>query len=580
MNINLKEYVSLLGKYLAKEKWGLASLFAILIFNVWVETAKPAVLGNFMDQVVGTGPMGNLYKLAFYFLVLTLLKQGITILIAYLTQNIGWRATNGLRIDLTDHAMDLDMSFHKRFTPGQLVERVDGDINSLFGFFTTFITGIIMNAFLLLGVLIRFATIYPLVDLVYLGGILALYLYMGIMAKPIDRAAEGLREEESQFYGLTGELITSVEDIRSLNARRHSMNLVSKVLQRLSPFYQKDMMYGFGTWAASEFILWTLEFFVIVILASQVLTGKMSVGMAYMVHRLGELIVGPIIELREELLYIQKTDASIRRIRELMDERRHLSEGQERVAEDGGDLTLDHVSFHYEDDEPVIKDVSFHLPKGQILGILGRTGSGKTTLARLIVKLYEPTSGQVQLDGLDLRQLSDESLRQKISYVTQEVQLFNATVRDNLTMYNPAISDEKILSTLKAIGIDEWFDKLPQGLDTKLTTEAPFLSTGELQLMAFIRVFLKEPDIVILDEATSKLDPVTEKYLEKALNTLLKDRSAIIIAHRLKTVLRSDKILILEDGEIAEFGETRELTRDPNSRFANLLKRGLEEVLV
>lgn len=579
MKINLKDYVKLLKKYLVKEKAGLALLFAVLILNVVVETAKPRLLGEFIDQVTSSVPLSGIYQLAILFLLLTVVKQGIGIVIAWLTQNIGWRATNGLRIDLTSHTMNLDMAFHKRFTPGQLVERVDGDINSLFGFFTTFITGIVMNVFMVIGVFIYFFLIDWRFAIIYMTATVLVYMYMIVMGKRIDITSEHLREEESNLYGVVGEAITSVEDIRTLDARAHTMNRMNKVLKRLSKFFKLDWMFGFGAWAYDEAILWSAEFIVILLMAKMVLSGELSIGTAYLINRLGELILNPILSLREELMYMQKTDASIRRIQELLAIDRKLSQGSLTQTAGAGGIELDHVSFAYEDNEKVIRDVSFRLERNKILGLLGRTGSGKTTLARLIVKLYDPSSGTILIDGSDSQLLSDKTLRTKIAYVTQDVQLFNSSVRDNLTIYDPSIPDEKIMDTIDKIGIRDWFNKLPQGLDTKISTEAPFLSTGELQLLTFIRVFLNEPEIVILDEATSRLDPITEKYLETALNTLLENRTAIIIAHRLKTVLRADEIMILEDGAILEAGNTAVLRNDPNSHFASLLQRGLEEVL-
>ena len=579
MKINLKDYVKLLKKYLVKEKGGLALLFAVLILNVIVETAKPRLLGEFIDQVTTSVPLAGIYQLAILFLLLTVVKQGIGIVIAWLTQNIGWRATNGLRIDLTRHTMNLDMAFHKRFTPGQLVERVDGDINSLFGFFTTFITGIVMNVFMVIGVFVYFFFIDWRFALIYMSATVLVYMYMIVMGKRIDVTSEHLREEESNLYGIIGEAITSVEDIRTLDARAHTMNRLNIVLKRLSKFFKLDWMFGFGAWAYDEAILWSAEFIVILLMAKMVLSGEMSIGTAYLINRLGELILNPILSLREELMYMQKTDASIRRIQELLAIDRDLSKGSLTQTAGAGGIELDHVSFSYEDNEKVIRDVSFRLERNKILGLLGRTGSGKTTLARLIVKLYDPTSGSILIDGSDSQLLSDATLRRKIAYVTQDVQLFNSSVRDNLTIYDPSIPDEKIMATIDKIGIRDWFNKLPQGLDTKISTEAPFLSTGELQLLTFIRVFLNEPEIVILDEATSRLDPITEKYLETALNTLLENRTAIIIAHRLKTVLRADEIMILEDGAILEAGNTEDLRNDPASHFASLLQRGLEEVL-
>ncbi len=226
---------------------------------------------------------------------------------------------------------------------------------------------------------------------------------------------------------------------------------------------------------------------------------------------------------------------------------------------------------------PVLQNISFYLPPGQILGLLGRTGSGKTTLARLLLRLYDPQSGSVRLGGVttDSTKLSD--LPSRVALVTQDVQLFQTTIRNNLTFFNRQISDEQLQDTLEMLGISEWLRLLPNGLNTQLGSDSGGVSAGEAQLLAFVRVFLKNPGLVILDEASSRLDPTTEKLIERAVDRLLHGRTGIIIAHRLKTVQRADQILILEKGQIVEYGDRENLANDPNSRFASLLKTSLTE---
>jgi ABC-type multidrug transport system fused ATPase/permease subunit len=217
-----------------------------------------------------------------------------------------------------------------------------------------------------------------------------------------------------------------------------------------------------------------------------------------------------------------------------------------------------------------------------VLGLLGRTGSGKTTLTRLLFRLYEPTSGFIYLGNGQPSPLGVyglAALRSRIGLVTQEVQLFRATVRDNLTLFNPAISDERIRQVIDELGLHEWFDRLPAGLDSELAGDTGTLSAGEAQLLAFTRVFLQDPGLVILDEASSRVDPVTERLIERAVDRLLQGRTGIIIAHRLATVQRADEILILQDGAVQEYGPRAALAADPSSRFAHLLQTGLEEVL-
>jgi ATP-binding cassette subfamily B protein len=198
----------------------------------------------------------------------------------------------------------------------------------------------------------------------------------------------------------------------------------------------------------------------------------------------------------------------------------------------------------------------------------------------LIFRLYDPKSGCIEVNGTDLRALRLETLRRSVAIVTQDVQLFRASIRDNLTFFDRSIPDEKILATLDELELGDWYRSLPNGLDTKLDTGSRSLSAGEAQLLAFTRVFLRNPGMIILDEASSRLDPATEQRLERAIDKLVQNCTAIIIAHRLQTVQRADEIMILEDGSVSEYGDRRQLAADVNSRFYQLLQTGLEEVLV
>jgi len=241
-------------------------------------------------------------------------------------------------------------------------------------------------------------------------------------------------------------------------------------------------------------------------------------------------------------------------------------------------VELDGVSFGY-DAELVLRDVSVRIEPGRVLGILGRTGSGKTTLARLLVRFYDPTSGAVRLGGVDLRDAALDSVRSHATLVSQDVQLFSASIRDNLTLFDRRIDDSQLTDVLARVGLGSWLRAQPgtDPLGAEMTSGG--LSAGEAQLLAFARVFLRDPGLVVLDEASSRLDPVTERHVERAIDALLANRTAIVIAHRLATVDRCDEILMLEDGRVAEYGSRAALASDPGSRFAQLLRIGLEPVL-
>jgi ABC-type multidrug transport system fused ATPase/permease subunit len=209
---------------------------------------------------------------------------------------------------------------------------------------------------------------------------------------------------------------------------------------------------------------------------------------------------------------------------------------------------------------------------------LGRTGSGKSTLARLLFRLVDPQVGSIRVGGVELREAQIRSLRNRIGFVTQDVQLFEATLRENITCFAPNVPDERLLELMEMLGLGAWLARLSEGLDTPISTST--LSAGEAQLVALARVFLKDPGLIILDEASSRLDPATEALLERALDRLLEGRTALIIAHRLATLDRATDILVLEEGHIVEHGPRQELANDPTSRFAGLRYAGTGELLI
>jgi ATP-binding cassette subfamily B protein len=292
----------------------------------------------------------------------------------------------------------------------------------------------------------------------------------------------------------------------------------------------------------------------------------------------------PLEQIRQQMEVLQKASAGIARVEELLAVTPRLREnGTASLPAGALPVELRGVHFAYQDEaangETVLEDIALALAPGRVLGVLGRTGSGKSTLARLLTRLYDPVAGEVLLDGTALAAVSAESRRARVAMVTQEVQLFRGTVRDNLTFFTSEIPDDRLWDVLYSLGLGDWAAGLPSGLNTVLETGSAGLSAGQAQLLAFARVFLRDPGLVILDEASSRLDPATEALIERAVDRLLAGRTGVIIAHRLATVERADDILILDAGRVAEWGERAALAADPDSRFSRLLRTGLEEVL-
>ncbi|HMP41267.1 MAG TPA: ABC transporter ATP-binding protein, partial [Roseiflexaceae bacterium] len=313
--------------------------------------------------------------------------------------------------------------------------------------------------------------------------------------------------------------------------------------------------------------------------------GEATIGTAFLIVFYIGMLAEPLEGIRVQLEDLQRAGAALGRVSELLALQPLVRETDHPAPLPAGPLSVafTDVSFAYRDDESdtrvVLHELNFALEPGQVLGLLGRTGSGKSTLTRLLFRLYDPSSGRIRLGGHLLADLALDNVRARIGMVTQEVQIFQASVRDNLTLFNDRIDDQRIFTALDELGLRAWVESLPAGLATNLGAGGMGLSAGEAQLLAFARVLLRDPGLVILDEASSRLDPATERLLEQAVDRLLAGRTAIIIAHRLQTVQRADQIMILDQGRIAEYGARRMLLADPQSQFSNLLRVGMQEVL-
>jgi ATP-binding cassette subfamily B protein len=295
----------------------------------------------------------------------------------------------------------------------------------------------------------------------------------------------------------------------------------------------------------------------------------------------------------QQLDAFQRALASLQRVAELYHTRSAIKDGA-GTAVPGGPLAVElkDVTFGYGEGPPVLRGVAFRLAPGRVLGLLGRTGSGKSTIARLLFRFYDPQRGAVYLGGVDARAVRVAALRRRVALVTQEVQLFHGSVRDNLTVFDDGVPDSRLLGAIEALGLADWYRALSSGLDTEIAPHR--LSAGEAQLLTLARAYLKDPGLVVLDEASSQLDAGTAARIAQALEALVGGwpagtarvvrpspgrRTAVIIAHRLETVRRVDQIVILESGRIVEQGERARLEADPHSRLSHLLRVGMEEVL-
>lgn len=575
--INL--YASLLTNYL-KPQWRRVVLLAVLLLSsIVLQLANPQILRYFIDTAVGGGSLDTLLAAAAAFFGLTIVQQTISVFATYMSENVGWAATNALRVDLAAHCLRLDMTFHKTRQPGELIERIDGDVGALANFFSRFVIGVLGSLLLMVGVLVLlFREDWRIGCAISVFVLVALYGLTRLRARTVP-FWKAMREMSSKFFGFLGEHLAATEDIRANGATDYVLRGFDELLRPWLGIWQRAFM-GWISLEASNRIVFGVGTAVAFALGAYLWgAGLVSIGTVYLIFYYTGILQQPLTQLRTHMQDMQAASASIGRVSELFRIQPKIQDGPGAPIPRGAlGVAFDHVAFSYEDGDSVLRDLTFQISPGKVLGLLGRTGSGKTTLARLLFRLYDPVAGEIYLGGVPLRAARLAELRERVGMVTQEVQLFQATVRDNLTFFDHSISDAEILGVLQQLELSTWYASLPAGLDTELES-AGGLSVGEAQLLAFARVFLKSPGLVILDEASAHLDPNTEQLIDCAISRLLRERTGIVIAHRLATIQRTDEIMILENGQISEYGSRLALVSDPNSRFSQLLRVGLDEVL-
>jgi ATP-binding cassette subfamily B protein len=577
-------YWGLFSRYL-RSQWGRVILLALLILSgLALQLVNPQIIRYFLDAAESGQAGRNLYLAAALFILFAIVQRLVDLFATYVNGRLSWSATNRLRSDLAAHCLELDMSFHKRITPGEIIERIDGDVSRLGSFFSQLFIRFLSNGLLVIGILVMLFRVNPL-----LGWGMALYAVvtlsvLGVIQKPAAKRWAAERQASAEQFGFLEEQISGTEDIRSVGAEPYVINRLLRLLRVTLEKVRSASVMSSLTYNLTN-LIYAIGFVIgLAIGVYLYLQGEASLGTAYLVVYYIGMLSDPLQNIREQAQNMQMATASIQRVEALFAQQPNtrdpaLAEAHAVLPVGPLSVEFENVSFHYDESEDVLKQISFRLEAGAVLGILGRTGSGKSTMTSLLFRLYDPGIGSICLDGVDLRSLRLSELRQRVGMVTQDVQLFDTTIRENLTLFDPNISVEQLEAVLRNLRLWEWVQSLPDGLETRLAAGRQGLSAGEAQLLAFARVFLKDPGVVILDEASSRLDPLTETLMEKAIDGLFARRTGLIIAHRLRTVQRADQILILDKGQIVEYGHRLELAADPGSRYFNLLRTGLEEVL-
>ena len=571
-------YRSLLTMYLRPHASLLGWLVTLLLAGIALQVASPLLVGRFVDGALGGAPQSALLEIGGLFLLASIAQQALLVGATYFGERVAWSTTNALREDLAAHCLSMDAPFHERHTPGELIERVDGDVTAVASFFSQFVIQVLGNVVLLLGILVVLCVFDVRVGaLLTLFAALALLLMLKTRAIAV-RSWVNFRETSARLFGFVEEHLNGLEDLRTAGAEAHALGTLgrhasarvhaARIARLLSgvPWSMPILLSAIGT-----ALIYGLS-------ALLVGAGALTIGAAFTLYFYVRLLFIPLNHISSQLEEFQRASAGIVRIQQVRSWRSMLAEPVPPVPLPDGPLSLefDRVHFAYHPGEPVVSDLSFTLTAGATLALIGRTGSGKTTITRLVARLWDVDAGCVRVGGVDVRQVRREVLRARVGVVSQQPQLFRASVRENLTLFDRSIADAQILRALEELQLGEWVQRLPSGLDTLVGAGGRGVSAGEAQLLGLARVFLRDPGLVILDEPSSRLDPATERLVNAALSRLLEHRTGLIVAHRLDTLEHVDSVLVLEVGRVLEWGQRQSLARDPASHFARLLRAGFD----
>lgn len=554
-----------------------------------VATSIPIVasllMARFVELAVDGASFATLAPYAIGFAVSGLLASLVNILVTWRSTVLAWRVTNGLRHELASHVLYADLSFHRDRTPGELLTRCDADVTSLTTFLASVVARLIGIALLATISTIVLFVVEPVLAPVVAIGYVVLGLMMWFRRDRSTAATVAERTTDAEMNSAVEQYLAGADDVATLGAGAHGLRRFAEPAGRLVSAAQERVR---AEMALSASLRTTIAMTQVAVLATGGLALQRSwvgLGAVVFAYRLVDVVRQSVDHLTWRLQEAQGVAGAASRVLQLLDERRRVVSGTALLPAGPLGLRFDTVGLVYDDassGESALTEFTLDIPPCRVVGLVGRTGSGKTTVARLALRLVAPTSGSLTIGRTDITTLDDGAFRSRVGAIPQDVQLFPGTVRENVAMFSP-VDDARIISALEDAGLNGWYTGLPDGLDTVLSADGRSededrtgLSSGEAQLLAIARALLRQPDIVVLDEATSRVDPQTQRSIAEALGRLVAGRTGVIIAHRLETLDICDDIAVLADGELVEYGARVALAADPTSRYAHLRAVGAE----
>ena len=582
--------------YLGRDRKRLGATLVLLIPVAGAAAIQPLLVGQaisalrhepVMPWLAGKAVSEQLRTLVLLLLAAVLVRLGLQGFQTFNVQAVGQRLTARIRDDLFSHAMALSLRFHDRTPVGKLLTRLTSDVDALAEVFGSGAVGVLADLVTLIVIAVTMISIeWRLGLLLMLSQIPVVFGILWLQSR-YRKANYRVREELGQLNADLQENLQGLEVVQMF--RREGVN--SARFSRTTDSYRQaitgTILYDSSISAFIEWVALTAVAVVLGLGGSMVTEGLMGLGTLTTFILYSQRLFDPLRQLAERFTQIQGGLTAVERIGELLEqpiEIAELPDNQKTAAavrsgierNSAGEVIFENVSFAYRTDDPILQDLSFRINPGEHVALVGPTGSGKTTIIRLLCRLYEPQQGRILLDGIDIRQLPIPTLRQRLGVVLQDTFLFSGNVADNLRLDAP-ISTDELRKTCRDLGLGPLLQRLPDGLATELRERGGNLSSGERQLLSVARVAIRDPSVLVMDEATAFMDPSTEATLQRDLDRLLKQRTAIVIAHRLATVEAADRILVLKKGRVVEQGNHLELRAAGGlyAQLAELQERGL-----
>lgn len=551
-----------------------AVVVAALVAGSGVQVASPLVVRTFLDLARSGAAVERLVAVAALFVGVALAGPALEIVRAHAGAVLAWQAMNNLRQRLFRHAIDLGHAFFARSAPGNLLERIDGDVAKLGRLLSDLLPELAANLLMTAGIVVVL-----LFEDWRVGAAVAAFAVVGVVA--VDRVrALGVprfvrsRAASASFFGRLSEWLTAAEELRPLGGQRYIRASFERALAHWLPREVAAEIAGHALSLANTLVFIGGMAVGLSVSAGLYRAGLLTLGTVWLVYRYSELIRGPLSALRAEMQQLQHAQAALIRIDELLAETNTAHGGMAHLPAGACSLEFVHVRFSYVDGTPVLREVDFTVAEGTVLGLIGSTGSGKSTIARLLTRMIELQDGDIRLGSVSVRELAARHLRHRVAVLPQETELIPGSLRDNVALFDDSVPADAVAGAFERLGAGAWLQRLADGAETVIGPGGRQLSSGERQLVAIARILLREPSAVVLDEPAARIDPATEALVRRALAQLLRGRTGLVIAHRRTTLDLVDEVALLERGAIVERIPRAELKAGVPSRIQTFLAHG------